>query len=214
MPLTFFVLAAVAAVGDWAAVARRYFRVEYVLKPLTLVLLIAAAASADLGPAQGWVVGALVCGLLGDIALLVSTDSAADEAFVLGLAAFFIGHLFYLVAFSRHGLHAWFAIAGLLIAAGASALALNPVLRGVRRRAGREVAVVVGGYSAVLGAMAVLAVATGSLLTALGGLLFMASDTVLAVDRFVRLIRRGPVYVIVSYHLAQLLIVIGLVRHL
>ena len=214
MSLTFLVLAAVAAVGDWAAVARRYFRVEYLLKPLTLVFLIAAAATADLGPGQAWVVAALVCGLLGDLGLLISLDGEADPPFVLGLAAFLIGHLFYIVAFARHGLHWLFAVAGLLVVAGAAGLVLMPVLRGVRKHAGQELAAIVGGYSAVLGAMTVLAVSTGSPLTALGGALFLASDTVLAYDRFVRMLRRGPVLVIVSYHLAQLLIVIGLIKHL
>ena len=193
MSLTFLVLAAVAAIGDWAAVARRYFRVEYLLKPLTLLFLIVAAATADLGPGQAWVVAALVCGLLGDLGLLVSLDGEADPPFVLGLAAFLIGHLFYIVAFARHGLHWLFAVAGLLVVAGAAGLVLMPVLRGVREHAGQELAVVVGGYSAVLGAMTVLAVSTGSPLTALGGVLFLASDTVLAYDRFVRMLRRGPV---------------------
>jgi uncharacterized membrane protein YhhN len=60
--------------------------------------------------------------------------------------------------------------------------------------------------------MAVFAVGTGAIATALGGLLFLASDTALAYDRFVRRVPHGPLLVIVSYHLAQLLIVIGLLR--
>lgn len=55
----------------------------------------------------------------------------------------------------------------------------------------------------------VLATATGA-----GGLLFLASDTVLAHERFVRKIPHGPPVVLVTYHLAQLLIVIGLIEHL
>jgi uncharacterized membrane protein YhhN len=212
--LTFLILAAVAAVGDWGAVGRRYFRLEYVLKPLTLVLLIVAAATADLGPGQAFVVGALILGLLGDVGLMLSRGPDADPPFVLGLAAFLVGHLFYLVAFSRHGLHWLFAIAGVLVVGGAAALALAPLLRGVTERAGKELAMVVGGYSAVLGAMAVLAVATGSAATAIGGLLFLASDIVLARDRFVQRLVRGPLLVIVTYHLGQLLIVIGLIKHL
>jgi uncharacterized membrane protein YhhN len=212
--LTFLILAAAAAVGDWVAVGRRYFRLEAVLKPLTLVLLIVAAATAHLGPGQAFVVGALVLGLLGDIGLLLSRGPDADPPFVLGLAAFLVGHLFYIVAFSRHGLHWLFALAGVLIVGGAAALTLAPVLRGVAARAGRELAVVVGGYSAVLGAMAVLAVATSSVATAIGGLLFLASDIVLARDRFVHRLVRGPVLVIVTYHLAQFLIVIGLIKSL
>jgi uncharacterized membrane protein YhhN len=212
--LTFLILAAVAAVGDWVAVGKRYFRLEFLLKPLTLALLVVAATTADLGPGQAFVVGALILGLLGDIGLMLSRGPDADPPFVLGLAAFLIGHLFYLVAFSRHGLHWLFAIAGLLVVGGVAALTLAPVLRGVGERAGQELAVVVGGYSAVLGAMAVLAVATGSVTTAIGGLLFLVSDVALARDRFVQPLVRGPLLVIVTYHLAQLLIVIGLIKHL
>lgn len=47
-----FVAAVVVAVGDWIAVAQRRFRVERVLKPATLLLLVLAAAGADLGAGQ------------------------------------------------------------------------------------------------------------------------------------------------------------------
>ena len=44
------------------------------------------------------------------------------------------------------------------------------------------------------------------------GVLFLASDTRIAHDRFVGRVPHGPVLVIVTYHLAQLLILIGLIR--
>jgi uncharacterized membrane protein YhhN len=70
---------------------------------------------------------------------------------------------------------------------------------------------VVAAYAGVLAAMAVLAVGTASVLTGIGGLLFLASDTLLAEDRFVRPRRYGDVLVIVTYHLAQGLILAGLI---
>lgn len=213
MTLTFLVLTALVAIGDWAAVGYRYFRLEYLLKPLTLVLLVVAAAGAALGPGHWWVVAALACCLLGDIALLGERDSAPDRRFLAGAAAFGLGHASYLVAFSRHGLHPPYAVAGILVVAGAAGLVLGPVLSGARARAGRPLAAALGGYAALLGAMTVLAVATGSVATALGGVLFLVSDAVLAHDRFVRRLRHGPLAVIVTYHVAQLLIVIGLVTH-
>jgi uncharacterized membrane protein YhhN len=214
-----FVLSGVAALGDWAAVARRRHRAEAVLKPLTLALLVAAAASADLGSAKPWVLAALALGLVGDVALLFSPDEpvrpAGDEldpAFLIGLAAFLLGHVAYLVAFARHGLHGWQAVAGVLVVAGTVVLAMSRVLRGANVHGGRLLAGLVAAYACVLGAMVVLAFATAAIATAIGGAVFLASDTTLAWNRFVQPLARGPLIVIVTYHVAQLMIVIGLLR--
>ncbi len=218
MTVALLVLAGLVAVGDWYAVARRLRHVEYVAKPLTLLLLLGAAGFADFGPAKPWVLAALALGLLGDVALLFAAEDATredenpDTAFLTGLGCFLFGHLAYLVAFARHGLHPVQALAGVLVVAGASALALPRILRGADRDGGPTLAVVVGGYSVVLGAMAVLGFGTAAVATAVGALLFLASDTTLAWNRFVQPLRRGPVLVAVTYHLAQLLIVIGLLR--
>jgi uncharacterized membrane protein YhhN len=212
---TLFVLAGVIAVGDWLAVSQRFFRIEYALKPLTLALLVAAAVSADLPTAvKPWVVAALVFGLLGDVALMLSAPDTArpDGPFLLGLAAFLAGHVCYLAAFARYGLGGLQLVAGLLIVMGAAALTLPRILIRAKAAGGQELMAVVGAYAAVLGAMAVLAVGTKSVLTAIGGLLFLGSDIVLAWQRFVRPIRSGPVLVIVTYHLAQFLIVLGLIH--
>jgi uncharacterized membrane protein YhhN len=214
--LALIVLAGLVGVGDWVAVARRLFRLEYLLKPLTLILLIAAAASADLGAPKPWVIAALIFGLIGDVGLMLGRDAAdgatPDLPFLLGLSAFLVGHLCYLGAFVAYGLHALDVTAGLLVVGGASVLALPPVLLGARRTGGAQLASVVAAYSAVLGAMAVLAVGTGSIPTAIGALLFLGSDIVLAWHRFVTRLLRGPVIVIVTYHLGQILILAGLVR--
>jgi uncharacterized membrane protein YhhN len=206
------VVAAVLAVGDWIAVQLRFFRLEYVLKPGTLAVLVAAAASADLGDPKPWVIAALVLGLLGDVGLMLSQEGRTDRPFIAGLAAFLIGHLCYQVAYVVSGVHGVESLAGLLIVGGVSALALPEVLRGARRSAGPEFAVVVAAYAAVLGVMAVLAVGTSIIPTALGGVLFLVSDTLIARNRFVAPVRYGSLLVIVTYHLAQFLILIGLIR--
>jgi uncharacterized membrane protein YhhN len=211
--VTLFALAGVAALGDWLAVWQRFFRIEYALKPLTMVLLIAATASADLPVVKVWILAGLVFGLVGDVALMLSAEQAdrPDGAFLIGLGAFLAGHVCYLVAFARSGLNAVQLLAGLLVVVGVAALTLPRVLAGALRAGGRELMGVVAGYAAVLAAMAGLAVGTAALLTGVGGLLFLASDTVLAEDRFVRPRRYAPLIVIVTYHLAQGLIVLGLV---
>ena len=61
--------------------------------------------------------------------------------------------------------------------------------------------------------MTVLGFGTAAIATAIGVLLFLASDITLAWGRFVQPLLRGPLIVAVTYHLAQFLIVIGMVRH-
>jgi hypothetical protein len=72
-------------------------------------------------------------------------------------------------------------------------------------------------------AAGVLAVGTSDVLTGAGGLLFLTSDTLLALDKFARSHRVGtatlprmqvPVAIISTYHLGQGLIVLGLVADL
>ena len=62
----------------------------------------------------------------------------------------------------------------------------------------------------VIAVMAVAGWATGSLLAGLGASLFVVSDTVLAHARFVAPRRWSRLVVIVSYHLAQALLLVGL----
>jgi alkylglycerol monooxygenase len=94
------VVALVAAAGDWVAVARRARRAEYVLKPLTLVVLIAAAAAMQEGnPAVtcGFTLAALVLSLAGDVFLMLP-----GGLFLAGLASFLLAHLAYAGRSTRH----------------------------------------------------------------------------------------------------------------
>ncbi|NOX30743.1 MAG: hypothetical protein GXP35_11965, partial [Actinobacteria bacterium] len=62
----------------------------------------------------------------------------------------------------------------------------------------------------VIGIMLIVGVGTGHLLIALGALLFVASDTLLATDRFVVPRSDRRMWVHVLYHLGQISIVAGL----
>ncbi|MGN6609227.1 MAG: lysoplasmalogenase family protein [Jatrophihabitans sp.] len=212
MTVTLLVLTAVVAVVDWVAVDLGRTRVEFVAKPLTLALLFAAAAVGDLGPAQPWVLAGLVLGLAGDIALMLSDKGRTDPPFLLGLGSFLLGHLAYLIGFLRHGTRGIDVAAGLLIVLGAFALVMPVLLRGAAARAGTTFAGIVAGYGVALGVMAVAAAGTGVVAVAVGGVLFLASDSLLGYQRFVRTVPHGDVGVIVTYHAAQFLFVVGLLR--
>ena len=211
MTVALLIVAAAAAVGDWLAVQYRLYRIEYALKPATLALLVAVAAVEDFPGVKPWVIAALALGLLGDVGLMLS-DGHTDVPFIAGLSAFLLGHVAYIVGFTKLGLRNIDLVAGALIVAGVAGLTVPAVLRGAARTAGPPLALVVAGYAGVLSCMTVLAVGTGCVPIAAGAVLFLLSDSLIARERFVATMPLGKLLIIVTYHLAQFLILIGFIR--
>ncbi|HET7430581.1 MAG TPA: lysoplasmalogenase [Nocardioides sp.] len=202
-----WLLPAACAVVDWYAVARADRRTETWAKPATLVALIAAALvlGATDSSAGAWLLVALVLGLAGDVFLLGDTDTR----FRLGLGAFLLGHLAFVVSFTRLGLDpagwAWLAWVVLLVCLTAT----RQVAPATYLRSGWALAAPVALYTVVIGAMVLVAFDTAEPLIAVGATVFAASDSILAVNRFVRPVGWAPVAVMVTYHVGQALIVAG-----
>jgi len=214
-------LAAVAAIVDWVAVAREDTRLEYVAKPAVLALLTVAAAvlpstHTDLVDRKWWFVAALACCLVGDVLLMLPRD-----LFVPGLLAFLVGHVLFIVgllqppspagtppfAFSTTGL-----VVASLVAVAYGAVPATLIFRALARDGGGTLIAPVAVYLVAILTMAVLAANVGVPAAAAGAALFVVSDTVLALGRFVRPLPHGDVAVHVTYHLAQMLLVLSLVR--
>lgn len=198
---------AALAVVDWYAVARADRRTETWAKPATLLalVLVALTQGATDTAAGGWLLAALALGLAGDVFLLGDSDAR----FRLGLAAFLVGHLAFVVSFTRLGLDpadwAWLAWVVLFVClVGTRHVAPATYLRG-----GASLAVPVAFYTVVIGAMVIVAFDTGHPVIAVGATVFAASDSILAADRFVRARSWAPVAVMVTYHVGQALIVAG-----
>jgi uncharacterized membrane protein YhhN len=202
-----WVLPAAFAFVDWYAVARGDRRTETWAKPATLVALVVTAlvlgvAGTDAGR---WLVVALVLGLAGDVFLL----GESDTRFRLGLASFLLGHLAFIVSFVRLGLDqpGWLWISWLVLFA--CLIATRRVVPATFLRGGRALAFPVAAYTVVIGAMLILAFDTGEPLIAVGAAVFAASDSVLAVNKFVAPRPWAPLAVMVTYHVGQALIVAG-----
>ena len=162
------VFAALAS-ADALLAATGHGRRRWLTKPLLMPVLMAGRDR----PAQR----ALALGGAGDVALLGSSDAA----FTAGLVSFLAGHLAWIAALrQRPGggyLRAHPALAAPHLAAFG---AMNAYLW---KRTGKDrIPVVV--YSAVLLAMSLMALDSGSPRTAVGGALFLASDTLLALEKF------------------------------
>jgi len=184
---------AIAALADWIAVAREWRRLEWVAKPATLALLLLWAG---LGPASSWpLLAALTFSLLGDVYLMLPAD-----LFLPGLLAFLLGHIAYVAAFDATPLARgiWFAIV--------LALSAPLSLRLLRATPGTALRVAVGVYMVVIALMVGSAIASGALLAAAGAVLFMASDSMIALNRFVSPFAGARLTIIVTYHLGQLLL--------
>lgn len=209
-----FALTAVVGVGDWMAVAARNRIIEYVLKPLTTIGLIATALF--ITPVDDTVrvlfVVALVLSLAGDVALMLP---ARERLFPVGLGSFLLAHLAYiwglvLLAGVEGGLSLRWMIVGLVLALAGAATVGRRVLGAVRDHRS-ELVVPVAGYLGVILTMMVLAWGTHRFLAALGATLFVVSDAVLAENEFVRPREGSHLVVMVTYHLAQALLVLAIV---
>lgn len=208
-------LTGACALLDWYAVWRGDRRLEAFAKPATMVAMIGAAlATGALDSASGlsaglaagtWLLVALAFGLVGDVMLL--SDSV--PRFQAGLAAFLVGHLAYLFAFAEVGLATGIGVWGAAVALMVSVAVTRDVVPNTWRLGGPGLALPVAAYTLVIGAMLVAAWMTGEPLVAVGATVFVASDTILARDRFVAPLPRGHLWVMITYFTGQALIVLG-----
>ena len=187
----------VFAVIDWWAVARGSKELEYVAKPATLGLLI-LYATANPEPSW-WLITALVFSLLGDVYLMLP-----GGLFLPGLAAFLVAHVAYIAAFDVPTITRLGWLVGILVVL--SPLAIR-IIRSVNLPALRSA---IGVYMIVIALMVASAVASVNAVAICGALLFLASDSLLAWNRFVRALPWAPTGIMVTYHLGQLGLVVAL----
>ena len=180
-----------------------------VFKPLTMVLAIALVATRPRAPGfarfDALLMAALAFSLLGDVFLML------PGRFIPGLVVFLIAHLCY-VALLRQGV-GWLprpAALAATLGVGAAIYALlfpglDPVLKGA-----------VAAYVVVIAVMAAQAIGRAaalrdpaSLAVAIGAVFFMASDTLLALNRFWQPLPMAQFWVLATYYVAQTLIAVN-----
>jgi len=204
--------AATAATGAW--------NWHLAFKPAALVFTIVfVATNAYAASARGhfdyksWglLLLGLACSLAGDVALML------PDRFIPGLVSFLLAHLAY-IALLRRGVR-WFAHRGAL----AGTVGVGSAMYAWLWQGGlpAELRIPVAVYVLVIALMAAQAIGratelrTGAARTvALGACIFMASDSVLALDRFVQPVPLAILWVLATYYAAQFCIAHGMVRGL
>ncbi|HEU4558830.1 MAG TPA: lysoplasmalogenase [Longimicrobium sp.] len=197
----------VSAIATIVATVREAREGVYIFKPLTTLLIIALAwhQPASIPPYRTLVIAGLVFSLFGDVFLMLPRDR-----FVAGLVSFLIAHLLYIPAFAQGGfrLTIWLLVPFIVYAAILPRILLPHV------PAALKVPVIV--YAAALLVMAWqaaergAAAVPGGLLAAIGGVLFVASDSALALNRFARPFRGADAPVLATYFAAQTLIALSI----
>lgn len=183
-------------------------------KPLVMMLaIIFVAARAYSTSATGQkhskptvlLLASLVFSLAGDVFLMLPGDY-----FILGLAAFLVAHAFYIALFRQDA--PWFANRRALHVVLVFGAAVYAVLWSHLPDVGLQIAV--AAYITVICLMTSQALGRASTLgdaaavrVALGACIFMASDALIAVNKFLAPVPLASFWILVTYFAAQLLIV-------
>ncbi len=169
---------------------------DFLLKAAPIACLVVAVGLAGTDPRRRLVIAALVFSGIGDISL-------ERGLFTLGLGAFLVAHLFYLGVFCRRLRMTRRGAAALL----ALALYALVVMTYLSPRLG-ELAVPVYLYMGVLFVMAGAAISgrDNHALVATGAVLFVLSDSLIAVDRFAGPVPGARYAIMALYYAAQYLL--------
>jgi sterol desaturase/sphingolipid hydroxylase (fatty acid hydroxylase superfamily)/uncharacterized membrane protein YhhN len=185
-----------------------------VFKPMAMVIAIVfVAARAHSTGATGTfgtkfdalLVGALVFSLGGDVFLMLP-----GNYFIPGLGSFLVAHLFYIVLL-RQG-QGWFPSRTALLCV----LGFGAVMYGVLWSSLGDpvLKVAVAAYVSVIALMAAQAIGRAVVLgdaaarwVAVGACVFMASDSLIAINKFLTPVPLSPLWILCTYYAAQMLIV-------
>lgn len=185
-------------------------RLVFIFKPLTTFLVILYAISRcgfSPGPYGAWILAGLAFSLFGDVFLMLPKD-----AFLPGLLSFLLTHVCYLVAFERPG--GLFSPVLPFVFVGLAAVAVASWLwSGIPAKLKIPVLVYVALLAAMTGqgiARALTIGGTPALAAAAGSLLFLSSDSLLAIDKFKKKLPHQQALVLSTYFLAQWLIAFSL----
>lgn len=188
---------------------------DYASKPFLLssLILVYVSVIKPWSIFSGYFIAGLACSMAGDI-LLMLLPTAGAQFFIYGLLAFLCAHISYILAFSTYarqqGAHylkqaPWVLVPFLLFFVGITWWWKDEL---------GALKIPVIAYSAVITSMGIAAVNLRLVMTKVryrglvaGALLFILSDTLIAIGKFKAVLPGGHIWVMLTYISAQALIV-------
>ena len=213
------VLFALVLLIDLVSVYLNNESLRFITKPLLMPLLaiyLLQRTSSSASSLKVWIFLALFFSWLGDILLLF--DERGPNFFLFGLSAFLVAQVFYIVFFHNIRMREYIrgnALLLLLVIVYYSILisVLSPFLGNMK--------LPVRIYGVVLSFMVMLAMHTmlgknkkAALWMMMGAILFVASDSLLAFNKFFSPFNYAGLITMLTYGLAQLFITMGAVKYI
>lgn len=200
---------AIVAAIDWWAVSGNRRSCEWFFKPFTMVVLAGVLWTLDLpdGPMRRWWTAALIASMIGDIFLIRERMSW----FIPGVVAFLLAHVAYVAGFLDRGVNVAPLLAGVALMA-ILLLSLGPTILASAHAEHPALPFGLGIYVLTIAVMVCCAWGSGSVLAAVGATLFAISDGVIGFTKFVQALPYQRLIIIVTYHVAQALLVLSLLQ--
>lgn len=211
------------AITDWVAIAKKWNRVKLIAKPLAMLvllgLLIYECGLNDL-PLL-FFTAAIIFSLAGDIFLMINPMGISRRWFTLGLVAFLFAHVAYIAGLNipLPDVSPLWSLSLAIVLSLTVARFLRQIITSVRKKGMQWLVIPVAIYATVITLMLLSALLTlsrpdwslpAASMVSLGALLFYISDLVLAWDRFVSPVKNGRLVNMITYHLGQAGLVIGI----
>ncbi|RXM41446.1 lysoplasmalogenase [Chryseobacterium sp. CH21] len=174
---------------------------RFLSKPLLLPIMIwfyFTYSKQDVFRINQWFLSGLILSFFGDVFLLFGWG------FMPGLGSFLLAHICYIVYFFKiRKKNVWIWITVVLLYLGSFIYYIYPYLN--------EMKIPVVIYGITIATMLYFSINTRSLLLVIGAILFVLSDSVLAINMFVQHTIGKELVVMITYVLAQLMLVLGVV---
>lgn len=195
---------------------QQFLRARYLTKPflIPLIILFYLVSGTMI---SGWLIAALIGGWVGDIMLMMPDPENTKKFFKIGLIAFLLGHIFYIISFltflESFAVIPWwiFLINVLLILYG---ILIAKIL--LPHVGSLKIPIII--YIVIIICMAISASwllnvdnLLGYLILTLGTISFVISDTINAYNRFVKPIAYERLVTMSTYALGQFLIIYGVI---
>jgi len=213
------ILFIVVLLADLIAVYLGKEILRYATKPLLMPLLVIYFVSAVKffdSSSKKWMILALAFSWLGDVLLIF--ESANSSFFIFGLVAFLIAHILYIILFNQIRIkekvkQSLFPLLPIAIYYFLLISLLQPTLGEMKKP--------VGIYGLIISIMLSFAIDLWrikdrgvSFYIISGALLFIISDSLLAINKFYSSFQYGGILIMLTYGIAQLFITLGAARYI
>jgi len=205
--------------ADLVAVQQHYKIAEYIFKPLIVIWLLAyfvLQTKLVRSNLKKWIIAALLFSWLGDVLLMLQDDNSLF--FLLGLSAFLVAHIFYIIIFHFIRLNEnvksrWWLVVTVALYYLILISLLSPHL-GDMKLPVRIYAIAISFMFMLAMHMLFIKNKNAGFLLMTGALLFVLSDSILAINKFYQSFEVAGIFVMLTYGLAQLFITEGAIRYI